>query len=784
LVGGLLFALLAQEVEAQEVRLERTRPPGFEDLLESRELNLNLFIDGQAMGPIPVELRPGSVRFLDPAQLLPLLPELRQADRILAALKLPLASNAALSCSPRPRKGCGRLDPEIVGVILSRDINRVDLFLARSALGPPRRNLPDPPAGPATVAGALDLQYGLSRHGLTYALRQRGIAGFGRAHLAVDSIVTNRFAELDRAYVRRVGNRLALTAGLFPASHYNFIFLDRFLGASVATTNESRIDRATLSDTPLLIDSSVSGQVEIHREGVLLETQQLAPGQTQIDTSRFPGGVYPVTLKITDGSGEWTETRLFARTPGLPALGETEFFAEAGANVPFRATSRGDFFPDILSPAVRAGVRHRLSPQIGTSGRVEASSKRRLVEIGGDFLQRNWRASATVGLADNGDHAAALAVSGSVARINWSLAARGVNGSQSVSGDPERGLGRSYRQVAAFGGWSSRRVSLHTGLLWRRDGSGPSSWFVLPQLRWTIAQRSGRIWQLDASGSAGRSEWMARLGIRATLFGGRTSTSIFAGGEARRRDGATRLEPLLRSDWQRSLDLGVDALALRAGVTHESDRTTGRLGGDLTTAHFQASANATIEEALSSSSLFGYASTQFGFADGRLAFGSGIYTGAGVIAEVPGAPDDARFAVRTGGMNSRTFPGQSPIFAATAPFTQYNVGINALGGGGALDTGSVPVIFYPGTVKRLVRTANPTTVIFGRIVDAAGGPLANATVSAEGESSQTDENGYIQLEIKAPQLAVRKAGALACTVDLAGLDRTLPFKDVGVMVCR
>jgi hypothetical protein len=785
LIGGLLVCVAAEGVaraQSQRDQLQRTQPPGFDDLLAAREISLELYVDGQQAGSVTVFQAPGSIRFAKPEELITLLPPVRDEPAVAAALRQSLPSNAGLSCSPKPRKDCGRLEPEVVGVILSRDANRVDLFLAPSVRGRPRVHLPDPPGGPLTVAGTLDLQYALGRHGLTYTLRQRAVAGLGRAHLALDTIITDRTSELDGAYLRRVGDRVSLTGGLFRSSRYTFAFIDRFLGVSVASTNETRIDRATLNDTLLVIDGSLSGRVEIYRDAVLLDTQPLSPGQATLDTSRLPGGVYPVTLKIIDASGERTETRLFARAANLPASGETQFFLEAGANVPFR--SDAGFLPHVLSPAIRGGVDRRMSPQIAISGRMEGSKERQLIELGGTYLRRNWRASATAAATASGERAAALSVSGSIAKVSWSLDARAVEGGKGFSFDPERGLGRSYRQVTAFGGWNSRRLSLHVGTFWRREADGQSSWSVFPRLLWTIVQGRGRTWQFDASGNLGQSEWAARIGIRASLFGGRSSTSLFGGTDVRRREGATGFEPIARTDWNRSLDWGVNSVALRGALLHDDGRTQGQFGGDLTNPRFQLTANATIEQELERSALFGRASTQFGFADGRLAFGSGGFTGAGIIAEAPGAPPDARFAVRMGRVSGRPFPGEGPVFISTQPFSQASIGINALGSGATLDTKSEAAIFFPGTVKRLVRGSSRTTVIFGRLVDLSGAPLGGASITSEFNSAESDEAGNFQLEVGSSELPVRTAGGGQCTANLSDLDMSAAFTDAGALVCK
>ena len=782
MLGGVV-ALAAGPLEAQtEDVLTHEPAPGFEDLLTPRELTFDLFLDDAQIGTARVFVSPGKLRFAEPERILALLPPLRRRPTVEQALTGPLQTHAGLSCWPRARENCGRLEPETVGVILSREANRLDLFLSPAVRGSPRRHLPDPQPGPIGLAGALNLQYALAERGLSLTLQQRAIAGLGRTHFVLESTLSDRASVLERAYLRRIGNGRSLSAGLFPAAPFSFIYLDRLLGLSFATTDLTRIDRNSLSDTPLIVDAPFSGRVEILRDGVLIDTQPYSPGRVNIDTSRFPAGAYPVTLRLIDPSGERTESRFFTRAANLPPPGESRFFVEAGFNVPIRSLS-DDFLPTPRSLALRGGADYRIGPQTGASGRVELSAERRLAEVGLTHLEEAWRASATLGATDSGALAGAVTIAGQMDRIRWSLDARAVENSQDSPLPFERGLGRDFRQVSAVVGWSGSRLRLHSVLLWRDDRVSRPSWSLLPMLSWSIGEQGRRQWQIEGSGSVGQSGWTARIGIR-TSFTRRGSTlRLYGGGEARERNGRQGFAPIGAVDWSKSTSIGLDPLSLRAGIAREFDRHFGEVGGQLTTPFFQANADAIVEENLSRSALFGRLETVFGFADGRLAFGSGGFTGAGIIAEAPGAGVDSRSAVRTGQSSARPFSGPGPVFVSTRPFTQTHIGINAVGGGSLADRRSEPAVFYPGTVRRLVRRSVRTTVIFATLVDPSGNPLVGASIDTPDGRSETDDQGRLQLEITGASLDVVTQTGSPCLVDLRAVDFSLPFSDVGTVAC-
>jgi Mat/Ecp fimbriae outer membrane usher protein len=770
---------------AKPVIFETEDPEGFDDLVEAREASLNLYIDGQSVGAVPVSLAPGTLRFVDPAALIPRLPTLKDQSAVITALKSALPSNAGLSCSPSPVTGCGRLDPDVIGVIVSRDAGRVDLFLAGGVRGEARNQLPDPPKGPPTLAGALGVQYTLSERGIDLTVQPRFVAGFGRGHVAADATFSGRQSSLDSAYWRRNGDRTMLSAGLLRSSPFSFIYFDRLVGVAWESSDATRIERGSGADTPILIDVPLQGRVEILRDGVLLDTQRISPGRIQIDTARLPGGAYDLTLKITDASGERTETRFFARAQGLPGYGDDQFFVEAGWNTAFRGQNAA-FLPDLLSPTVRAGYNKRLGAQFGMSVRGEVTDKRQLAEIGATWLHNDWRLSGTLGGTADGEWAAALNASGHIGQFNWSLDGRKVQGAaQTGVRDFERGIGRSYEQISANGGFSGKNFSFNTGIIWRRDPPGRASYTILPNARWTLSQANGRRIELETSGSYGRDNWSLRAGLRISFYRGQSSTTLSAGTEGRHSNGQTRFTPVGSADWSSSRDTDLGPLQLRAGVSQQSDRLSGRLGANLRTIYADLSADAQIEEQLSSSSLYGRVETSFGYAGGRLAFGGGGFTGSGIVAQSPDADKDSRFTVRAYGANAQPIKGRQAVFVSTPQFSQGDIGINSYGGGSSFDTRNEAAVFYPGTVKRLVRTSTRVTAIYARLVDGAGKPIADAAVETRGGVSETDATGYVQIEVgRDAVLTAETDDGSQCLAKVPVLDAKAIFVDVGMLLCE
>jgi hypothetical protein len=130
LAAGGIWPLLLQAKEA-ELAISVGEPEGFASLTEAHTLLVDIYFGGVRRGEAKIETAPGAIRFTDPAAVLALLPGLTDRATIEAALAASnLPANAQLACSTTSDPAqCGRLNPDVVGVIFDRDHFRLDVFL-------------------------------------------------------------------------------------------------------------------------------------------------------------------------------------------------------------------------------------------------------------------------------------------------------------------------------------------------------------------------------------------------------------------------------------------------------------------------------------------------------------------------------------------------------------------------------------------------------------------------------------------------------------------------------
>lgn len=98
------------------------------------------------------------------------------------------------------------------------------------------------------------------------------------------------------------GYRLALgmldTWNLQSIASLNGLNGGKIYGASYGNKGSTVVENTSLSLTPIKVFLPAAGEVHIFREGRLLSVQNFNMGSYEIDTSRFPYGVYDVTVDV------------------------------------------------------------------------------------------------------------------------------------------------------------------------------------------------------------------------------------------------------------------------------------------------------------------------------------------------------------------------------------------------------------------------------------------------------------------------------------------------------
>ena len=334
-------------------------PPGFEDLSSGYSDFTAITFLGKQLPAQQVRVTDKAVQFIDPRALLPRLnikPALEA--EVLAALSQPLARHDDLLCTASaPVAKCDYLEPATVGIIFDDANGRTELFVNEKYLrAPPQKVAPS-----RYYQENQDVISGFVHSQLINVVQSPGVSSLsmnGIGALGVDahsyfglrwmfdenSQNGNTYSDRDLQdlyYRYDFGSHNYAQAGrmdaqdLYSAAGGSFsfnslplpVFNGARLGTGLAYVNQS----VDFSANPLTVFLQHNSRVDAYRGSQLLGSFNLSAGSQNLDTSRFPDGSYPVTLKIYEGTQlVSTQTQLYTRTSGAGRPGNIDWFVQGG----------------------------------------------------------------------------------------------------------------------------------------------------------------------------------------------------------------------------------------------------------------------------------------------------------------------------------------------------------------------------------------------------------------------------------------------------------------------
>ncbi|HBC5825679.1 TPA: TcfC E-set like domain-containing protein [Escherichia coli] len=347
----------------------RSVPPGFEALSLGQKELLNVSFQGENEGVFPVLVTPYTLTFREPQALSDRLPleslteEIRK--KILAALSAPL---------PRHDEAFHLAPGENIGVIYNEQEQSVMLLINPAWFNSNGRQFWHPSQNSHlalvshqslvfshdnqmdSLGGTGSLAQGLGDK----SYMQGDWTLFQNASKNTQSISQFRFSNLflrsdltEGAYVQ--GGRMDITnlnsrlGGDFSLSLLPLAQTDGIrLGSTRAYVNTRADDNA--GSSPLTVMLAQPARIDVYRGERLLGTSYMDAGIHDIDTSNFPAGAYPVTLKIYEnGRLIRQETQFFENSgQNQPVGNQPQWFLQAG-----RRTTTADTYNEIKKSAKR-----------------------------------------------------------------------------------------------------------------------------------------------------------------------------------------------------------------------------------------------------------------------------------------------------------------------------------------------------------------------------------------------------------------------------------------------
>ncbi|GAA5446099.1 hypothetical protein Misp06_04308 [Microbulbifer sp. NBRC 101763] len=755
--------------------LETSAPEGFDALLVSEHLVVDLYYGGKEIGAAQVSVESNHIRFDSPESVLALLPEVKDPERVLTLLGTSQSKNTQYICHSARQVNCGYLLPEEFAVIYDEERFRLDLFFAPELL-PQQAAIKDPylPAASSDFSVIQNLsgtwsgvESDWSPNSYQATLSGNTIISFGESALhSLWSNATEQGGRLHNLHWSRDFRGQAYSIGLLqPQGGLNFFKAQETIyGLELRKSQRSRTDIKYQQGAPLEINMPVRGRVEVYRDKRLVHTELLEAGNRLLNTSTMPHGAYEVEIRTYDETGRALSqhTEFFAKDSLLPAPGEWLWSFQAGLpTLPYNTGTLPEYYDEGL---VQGSIARRLSTGTGLFASVATTEKQQLAEVGlrwvGQYLEFS-PSLVTTSEGRNGHRFQAL-IKTPFATIN-AMEAR-------LPAKDQRPFDNNYQLLP--GGYSQRSFSLQSGILGGhlslRHSERDKAQNLLPndftldntadgarklttlEFRRTFFQSAN--WLGNASFSYGKADGLqySNLGIEFRLRSKHWQHT--ANLHSENSDSGTDGERLAFHTRWRDRDLWAPEFEQKLfvekapGANYLESRT--HLAGHM--GYASATVGFTHDDQGDAINYLGSFSTNLISTGRELAWGGERALESAVIVDIEGS-DQQNFEVLVNGVRRGYAKGGNKSVINLPAFKSYDLSLRPLEQGFFdFRERSETVTLYPGNVSSASYQILPQTLVLGRLSDEGIG-IANIQVFIGDHNTVTDQYGVFQLEVSGDQ---------------------------------
>lgn len=784
-------------------------PSGFGELTREHEMLVDIYFGGRKIGEARAIVRPGSLRFVDPAQLLSEVPNLDAAAELSEALAGELATNAGLVCPEGASRNCGELSPKVAGIIFDEDRFRVDLFINPRLLRtvrPEKKLYLETPTAPLSLTSSTGIALsGSSGTSPVYNVQNRTILGFRNARIRSDFSYASKVGLLADTVVGEVDRPgIRYSGGLFWAPGLDLTGERRIVGIGIGSQFETRTDRDNLQGTPLVLYLSQPASVDILVDGRLVASRAYDAGNNLLDTSSLPDGSYPLILRIHEAGGAIREERrFFAKDRQIAPVGKPVYFGYVGklANTrPGQPISLSDgFFYEF-------GSARRLSQQVALDLSVIGTSTKPIVEAGGWLITSLGRVRAAALASASGDYGALLQIASSqTGRLSLNLDLRRiwshdskplvpfstyVDTFDSQPIDAQQFADGSFTQASGSVGYQFGSAYLALIGSLRKDEGVRADYSIGPNLSWPFLTSHRVQIALQADAEMTRTTRAGYVGFRMLFNRAHYSVSSSLGARSvSAKDGVSQSRAVGDTTAQFSYadDRGTN-LAVAGGLSRDVDSANAHAEGILHSRFGNARLDVIHD-------IEGDQRTQYGLTlqtgavverDDAVLGGRDLAESALVVSIDDKDKDAAKFEVLIDGQARATIKAGERLPIFLQPYRAYSVRLRPLNGASVwYDSEEREFTLYPGNVQHVSWHVEHLLTIFGRAVRPGGQPVANALITSRRGLGESNSDGYFEIETSANDvLAFDGGGGLSCKVKIGELGSKVDYAPVGKVVCQ
>jgi hypothetical protein len=779
-------------------------PPGFESLFENQQSLVDVYFAGRLLVTTGATFNPSSITFEQPSNITSRIPSALDLDVIHSALAGELPANQEYRCYYRNQHNCGVMQPEVASVIFDSDKFRADLFINPSLLGVTQANndkyLPPSDGG---LSFLQTFNYAFSGNDETgsetvenlYAL---SLLSYKENAIQMSSNYDNDSNfEIDTLVAQRDWQGMRYLGGYFQTINGDLRFTSEtsVVGARIGTSLDTREDERQTSGRQIQVFLQSRGEVSIFKDERLISTRIYDAGNQIIDTSSLPGGAYDITLRIRDSGGERIETQFYVKNNNLPPEGDPYYFIELGQVTDF---AEGDTLPETIDEHIlRGSINTRLNFNNSVFGGLSTTEDDSVAEIGWFGLGNHYdlQLSAAIARHDrygfnsegrfNFDHAWLI---GTYRKI-WD------DGDEVLTDEePDYGainlIGPEQEQATLKLDlpWGISNVSASIRYIDRPEQDSVTDYSASIDFEVFRTARSSTDFRFQANHSDGDNFVLATLAWQMH----QDHFNYLLRPEYNHEDSDDDIDGYgalsASADWDSQQLLSSD---LRAGISGRLDDDFNSFGAYSDWGGRYGRARGQLEhvdrdDGTSTNFYNGNLSTSFIVAKDQIAIGGKEQNQAAVVIDLRGDAGDSFFDIIVNGGRMGTARAGTKTVLSLRPFESYAIRLNVRGNDFVyFDDKEHKVTLYPGNVVTLDWQADKVNIIFGRIQDSAGQPVANGLLKGVAGLATTDEFGVFQAEIieSVTEFQVQTRGAL-CTVKLPEIDARNGIASVGNLRCQ
>jgi hypothetical protein len=757
-VMSVIHPLFAEDKPAPTLKVKAGVPRGFEAFDQPNETLIDLFYGGLYVGSFRAIYTPKSILFATPEDVVSKIPAIKYdaMPAIKKVLSGEMPTNSQLTCARVPEEGCGKLTPEVAGVIFYEDRFEAELFVNPNLLAEQdyrtEKILPPAPDGFSGTHSLSASATGATGAKRFYSILDNSTIAVGPARINTQFLANNDAERINTLSAGLDKWGLDNRAGFLDGFGMQLIPQVQMTGLSTATSRSTNLLLREISGSRLSLFLPRRSWVTILYKDHVYSTDFYEAGNQILNTDALPEGSYEITVRIRDLSGAQTEEKkFFTKNFDIPPAEQPIYFGQIG--LIREQDAEAPFFPRFGKGMVSgAGVVKRLGDDFGVNASFMTLKNQGFTELGTFLLfPPNQQLRLTTLLSSAQDLGFGATYIGHIMddKISFSGNARTIYSGKEYDRDPVDPITENLNQIS---GTITFQVTSDANIGFSADYSDTESskpdFSVGPTLRYDLWRDNSSQLTFTAFSSQTSEGFANGAMINYTLrLGGfnlnSSGTADSGGGQSSTRTGSTRVA------YEHSENPG-EITAIAAEANHETKTNTyvtdldhrGSMG-NVKLIGSQAHTADGINKFYSGTMSLGVAHTTE-----DITWGGNEQKSSGIIVKNTGNADNVPMRVVVNGSERETFKTGRSQAVFLNPYDTYKISV-APGDPTNLDYDPNPkrITLYPGNIVPMTWEINKIHIVLGHVVMPDGTPLVNAKLEQGRNITVTDENGMFQGEL-------------------------------------